>query len=195
MTDRDAMRKALREKRRALPGRMQEQAARDAAARLLAYGPYRKAEAVMAYIACRGELSLAPVIEDILRQGKTLLLPRCDAPGIMTARRIERLSQLGQGAYGLMEPAAGSEVCPPERIDLVLVPGVAFGRDGGRIGQGGGYYDRFLPQTDALRIGVCHEFALLERVPLMAHDAPMHMLLTPQAMIACGERTNDNRRA
>lgn len=195
MMDRDALRKALSEKRRALPSQVQEKAARDAAALLLGYAPYSSAEAVMAYIACRGELSLAPVIEDILRQGKTLLLPRCDAPGVMTARRVRALSELKTGRYGLMEPAAESEIIPPEEIGLVLAPGVAFDRRGGRIGQGGGYYDRFLPGTGALRVGVCHSFALLEHVPVQAHDMRMDVLLTPQALIACDQWMNDNGRA
>ena len=76
---------------------------------------------------------------------------------------------------------------PAERIDLILVPGTAFGRDGGRIGQGGGYYDRFLPQTDALRVGICHDFALLERLPLQAHDQNMDAVVRPSGLIAAHE--------
>ena len=195
MTEKDAIRRALREKRRALPAQEQESAARDAAAQLSGFLPYRKAKAVMAYIACRGELSLAPVIEEVLRQGRTLLLPRCDAPGIITARRISSLEDLVPGRYGLMEPAEDSGVFPPKEIDLLLVPGVAFDCGGGRLGQGGGYYDRFLPGTRALRVGVCHGFALLDRIPVSQHDARMDMILTPQALLACNKTTNDNGRA
>lgn len=184
----------MRGMRRAMPIAQQEQAAREAAARLFGFTPYQEAKTVMAYIACRGELSLAPVIDDALGSGKTLLLPRCDAPGVITARRIERLSQLAPGAYGLMEPRADSKIVPPEGIDLILVPGTAFDRRGGRLGQGGGYYDRFLEKTDALRVGVCHGFALVDSVPSDAHDARMDCILTPQAMIRCGKATRDDRR-
>lgn len=193
--DKSELRKALREKRRALSRQEQEKAAQDAAALLAGFSPYQEAKTVMAYIACRGELSLAPVIEDALKQGKTLLLPRCDAPGVMTARRVCSLEELALGAYGLLEPAEDSEVIAPQQIDLILVPGVAFDRGGGRIGQGGGYYDRFLPEAGALRVGVCHDFALLERVPALAHDMRMDRILTPQALLACKEIMNDYGRA
>lgn len=195
MKDKQALREAMRGSRRALPKAQQEKAARDAAARLYGFAPYMKAKTVMAYIACQGELSLAPVIDDALRSGKTLLLPRCDAPGVITARRVMRLSQMSPGAYGLMEPEAGSEVFPPEEIDLILVPGTAFDAGGGRLGQGGGYYDRFLEKTGALRVGVCHAFALQKSVPAEAHDARMDYILTPQAVIRCGGTTSDDRRA
>lgn len=193
--DKSELRKALRERRRALSRQEQEKAAQDAAALLAGFLPYREAKTVMAYIACRGELSLAPAIEDVLKQGKTLLLPRCDAPGVMTARRVGSLKELVPGAYGLLEPAEDSEIIAPQQIDLILVPGVAFDRSGGRIGQGGGYYDRFLPGAGALRVGVCHDFALLERVPALAHDMRMDRILTPQMLLACKEIMNDYGRA
>ena len=94
-----------------------------------------------------------------------------------------------------MEPEAGCEVFPPEEIDLILVPGTAFDAGGGRLGQGGGYYDRFLEKTGALRVGVCHGFALQKSVPEEAHDARMDYILTPQAVIRCGKTTSDDRRA
>ena len=195
MNDKQALRKAMRDMRRGLSRDEQAIAARDAAARLFGFAPYKDAKRVMAYMACRGELSLAPVIEDILIRGKTLLLPRCDAPGVITARRIESLSQLVPGTYGLMEPASESEIVPPAEIDLILVPGTAFDRRGGRIGQGGGYYDRLLEQTDALRAGVCHDFAVIECVPAEQHDAYMDYILTPQGIARCGKETSDDGRA
>lgn len=194
MNDKQALRKAMRDMRRALSPDAQAQAARDAAARLAGFASYTRADSVMAYMACRGELSLGPVIGDLLARGKTLLLPRCDAPGVITARRIERLEQLVPGAYGLMEPGEDSEVFPPESIDLVFVPGTAFDRHGGRLGQGGGYYDRFLEKTNAVRVGVCHGFAVIGRAPQEAHDQKMDCILTPQVLIRCGETTSDDRR-
>lgn len=194
MTNKKTLRNAMRDRRRALPPDRQAHDARDAAAELRGFAPYTEAKNVMAYIACRGELSLAPAIDDVLRSGRTLLLPRCDAPGVITARRIGRLSQLVPGAYGLMEPPEESEIFPPEAIGLILVPGTAFDRCGGRLGQGGGYYDRFLEKTGALRVGVCHGFALMESVPADAHDARMDYILTPQAVIRCGRTTSDNGR-
>ena len=148
----------------------------------------------MAYMACRGELDLSPVLLDALAQGKTLLLPRCESPGIMTARRVTDLSQLAAGAYGLMEPAQCCAVFPPEEINLIFVPGTAFDALGGRLGQGGGYYDRFLARTKALRAGVCHDFALIARVPAQAHDMRMDCIFTPGGMRCTGGQPNEHRR-
>ena len=193
--NKDELRQAMRARRRALSQEEQRRASQAVCARVRAFSPYAQARTVMAYMACRGELDLAPVMADALAQGKTLLLPRCEAPGLMTARQVTDLSQLAAGAYGLMEPGEGCAVFPPEEIDLVFVPGTAFDAQGGRLGQGGGYYDRFLARTRALRAGVCHDFALTARVPQQAHDARMDCILSPGGVIRTGEHTDDHRRA
>lgn len=184
--EKEALRRAMRARRRALEDEEQAEAARAVLAHLRGFAPYRAAKRVMAYAACRGEMDLAPVMADVLASGRTLALPRCEAPGVMTARRVTGAEDLCTGAYGLTEPRASCGVIPPGEIDLILVPGTAFDREGGRVGQGGGYYDRFLNQTRTLRIGVCHGFALTARVPREAHDAQMDMILTPEGLIACG---------
>lgn len=192
--NKDELRHAMRARRRALSQEEQRRASLAVLERVRAFAPYREARSVMAYMACRGELDLSPVLLDALAQGKTLLLPRCEAPGIMTARRVTDLSQLAPGAYGLMEPAQCCAVFPPEEINLIFVPGTAFDALGGRLGQGGGYYDRFLARTKALRAGVCHDFALIARVPAQAHDMRMDCIFTPGGMRCTGGQPNEHRR-
>ena len=75
------------------------------------------------------------------------------------------------------------------RIDLILVPGTAFDVRGHRIGQGGGYYDRYLNRTRAVRVGVCHDFALLSAVPSEAHDVRMDIVVTPGRTVIIREET------
>ena len=176
----------MRARRKALTQRRQNEDAQAALAQLEGFAPLAQARCVMAYMAVRGELSLEPVIRMILESGRTLALPRCEAPGVMTARRVGAFSELEIGAYGLPEPGSGCAVIPPEEIDLAFVPGTAFDAQGRRLGQGGGYYDRFLSGTRALRVGVCHGFALVDSVPVQAHDLNMHHILTPGGIIACG---------
>ena len=181
---------AMRLRRRELNKSQQEEAAKAVFEHLAGLDAYRSAGCVMAYMACGGELSLAHVIGDILASGKALALPRCEAPGRMTARRVTDLAQLVPGAYGLKEPGADCAVVPPEEIQVILVPGTAFDVTGSRIGQGGGYYDRFLPETGALRVGVCHDFALSERIPADEHDCRMDRIVTPSGITDChAERT------
>ncbi|MGN0774960.1 MAG: 5-formyltetrahydrofolate cyclo-ligase [Candidatus Ventricola sp.] len=192
--NKDALRQAMRARRRALSPQEQRRASLVVWERVRAFAPYGASRSVMAYMACRGELDLAPVLEDALAQGKTLLLPRCEAPGVMTARRVTDASQLAPGAHGLMEPDAGCAVFPPEDIDLVFVPGTAFDASGGRLGQGGGYYDRFLARTRALRVGICHDFALLASVPAQAHDVRMNCIISPGGMVCPGAASSEHRR-
>lgn len=184
----------MRLRRRQLPPEEQQEAAQRVFDLLAGFEPYRRAKCVMAYAACRGELSLDMVLQDALASGKTLLLPRCEANGCMTARRIETCSDLEPGTYGLMEPKAGCRPADPKAIDVILVPGTAFDREGSRIGQGAGYYDRFLLQTDALRVGVCHGFALQKRVEQEKHDIRMDYVITPVGIIRTGEYATDNGR-
>jgi len=183
MTDKRTLREKMRAMRKGLSSEAQRCAGEAVFERVIGFAPYQNARCVMAYIACRGELSLAPVIEDILARGKTLALPRCEEGRLLTARKITTLDALVPGMFGLMEPAKSAEIVPPEKIDLIFVPGTAFDRALYRLGQGGGYYDRFLGGTDALRVGLCHDMALLESVPREAHDMRMDAVITPGAAI------------
>lgn len=183
MTDKQALRTQMRAARKSLSKEEQQAASRAVCAKILSSAAYREAKCVMAYIACRGELDVTPVIESALAAGKTLALPRCEEGGTLTARKTDSLAALAPGAYGIKTPGEGAEIMPPEAIDLILVPGTAFDREGYRLGQGGGYYDRFLKKTNAVLCGVCHDMALLERVPRQDHDARMDAVITPGGLI------------
>lgn len=137
----------------------------------------------MAYSAIPPEIGMGPVLEAVLSQGKTLLLPRCEAEGIMTARKIADLSQLTPGAYGILEPKSETEVFPQEEIDLILVPGLAFDAKGHRLGRGKGYYDRFLVSRRGKTMGICR--CLVPQVPVEDHDKIMDAVITEDKIILC----------
>lgn len=190
--NKEEIRAKMRRERRSLCAEAQKEASRALYAQVSAHVPYQNARTVMAYMAVRGEISLDPVITDVLSSGRTLVLPRCESPGVMTARKIGSLDDLEPGAYGLPEPKQACEIVDPENIDLILVPGVAFDREGHRIGQGGGYYDRFLEKSRAHRSGVCHGFALMQSVPFEAHDMWMDDVMTPGGICLAG-KSSDRR--
>ena len=121
--------------------------------------------------------------------GKTLVLPRCAGEGVMHGHRVDAPDRLVKGAYGILEPGADCPRVEPAEIDLILVPGTAFDVRGHRIGQGGGYYARYLNRTRAVRVGVCHDFALLSAVPSEAHDARMDIVVTPGRTVIIREET------
>ncbi len=92
------------------------------------------------------------------------------------------------GGFGLLEPARADRASLPDEVDVVLVPGLAFDRTGGRLGQGRGYYDRALAEVSAMRMGICLAPGLIEHVPMQPHDLRMHQVVTPDA-VHLGENT------
>lgn len=186
------IRRQMRSMRRALSGEEQKRAADGVYAQIMRMESYRSARTVMAYAAVRGELSLERAMEDIRASGRRLALPRCGESGGMDACLVTERRQLRQGAYGIWEPDESCPVVPPEEIDLMLIPGTAFDRAGGRIGQGGGYYDRYIIQTRAVRVGICHGFALVNRIPTEKHDVRMDAVVTPEETLVFRQKEKEH---
>lgn len=165
----DAVRAAMRARRRALPAA--EKCAMDAAlCALLAAREWRGAVAV--YLASPDEIDLRVFIEALLCRGTVLAAPRWNG----TAYELARLrglddASLRTGPMGIREPAA-DEIVPVQDISAWIVPGLAFTADGRRVGYGGGWYDRLLagaaPGAD--KIGVAYPFQLVDDLPAAQHD-------------------------
>jgi len=114
---------------------------------------YKSAKTVMVYISYNGEVDTIRLIDDMIKEGKTLCAPVCIDKENMVARKFESFHELVPGAYGISEPQ-GEEVSD---IDLIFVPGVAFNKNLHRIGYGAGYYDRFLKNSSAVTCGLFYE--------------------------------------
>ncbi len=152
------------------------------AERLLQRPEWQSARTVLAYLALPTEISMDTVIGAALAAGKTVAVPvLTDERGVMQAVRLVNLTAVTAGRLGIREPQERSAVIAPQAIDLVLVPGTAFSRDGARLGAGGGYYDRYLPKTQAFRVGIAAECMLTDDVPLTGTDARMDAVVTEAA--------------
>ena len=151
--------------------------------RILNHIWFQQAGTIMAYCAIPPEIDLMPVMWEALSMGKTLLLPRCETHGMMTARVIGDLAELQVGMYGILEPSPTAEIFPPGQVDLVLVPGLAFDEKGRRLGRGKGYYDRFLTDIKGKIMGICR--CLVEAVPVEQHDVLMDAVVTDSQIILC----------
>ncbi|MCG3181118.1 MAG: putative protein YqgN [Phycisphaerae bacterium] len=157
-------------------------AAAAVADRVMELSAWAEARVLMAFISLPGEIDTAPILSAALACGKQLIVPRVDWAGRrMQAVAIESLDEgLAAGRYGIVEPTGGLEV-EPEAIDLVLVPGLAFDAGGGRLGRGGGFYDRFLAGASLRAVAAalaleCQRWP--EPLPLGPQDMPVDLLVT-----------------
>ncbi|MDW8067373.1 MAG: 5-formyltetrahydrofolate cyclo-ligase [Anaerolineae bacterium] len=155
-------------------------AASEAICRHLADWPrLQTARIVMAYMAFRNEPDVSPLFRRLSHI--YWVLPRVEGDRLVVHPYDP--DRLVRHPYGMLEPAADLPVVDPIRVEIVLVPGVAFDRHGGRLGFGGGFYDRFLPTTPALRVGVTYDTCLVDQLPCTAADQRMDWIVTPQGLI------------
>jgi len=137
----------------------------------------------MLYASFRSEPETMHLLEKLLERNVCVALPKCRKNGIMEAFIVKDVCSLQSGTYGILEPQEEFHV-PPEEISLVLVPGCAFGKDGSRIGYGGGYYDRFLLQCkQAVKVGLCYSSCLANRLPREKFDVAMDVVITEQGVV------------
>ena len=98
-------------------------------------------------------------------------------------RHVASRLELSPGRFGILEPSAEAPV-PSGGWNIIIVPGVAFDRNGGRLGRGRGYYDRFLAQhREVFRAGVCFDEQVIASVPCESHDLRMDALVTPSEIL------------
>jgi 5-formyltetrahydrofolate cyclo-ligase len=150
-------------------------------ARLKAQEFWKKAAAILFFAPLPGEVDVWPLLEETLATGKTVALPRFDpAEQSYVACRVQNLrTEIVPGLFGVREPHGGCVEIPLGRLDLVLVPGVAFDLNGRRLGRGKGFYDRLLPETNGVKCGLAFDEQIVAEIPTGRLDVPMDFVLTP----------------
>lgn len=160
-------------------------------ARLLRLPEYRQAETVLGYMNFGAEFASALWAAQVLAEGKRLVLPRVNHhTNRLDLYRVEDLeSQLAAGLWGIREPIA--ERCERlgglNEVEFALLPGVAFARDGARLGYGKGFYDRLLAQMTHRPALVAAAFAIqiVKQIPQEATDIKVEWIITEQETIFC----------
>jgi 5-formyltetrahydrofolate cyclo-ligase len=179
--DKHELRTDMLARRQALAPEERKRRSLAAQAALVGSPAFALAHQILIYIAFRGEVGTERIAEAAVAAGKGLVLPRVvRAPrGLVLHAYSGDPATLASGAYGIMEPRPEWPVVEPAQVDLVVVPGVAFDRSGGRLGYGGGYYDRLLPELRHARlIGLAFECQVVDGLPHDPHDMPVDGLAT-----------------
>lgn len=149
--------------------------------RLAAWSLVRDARSVLTYLAFRSEPDLN-LLFDLLPETHWFVPRVC---GLRLAIHAYDPDHLQLHRFGMMEPTPDLPAVDPTTLELVLVPGLAFDAQGTRLGLGGGYYDRWLPTTPAVRLGIALECCLAGSLPRDAHDQAMDWIVTPARIIDC----------
>jgi len=178
------LREQLLEHRRSLdPEQVREESAA-IIVRLQNLPPFVCAHSILTYVASKdNEVETQPLIASLLKQGKEVLVPIAERDRSITWSRLESLDELVAGAFGILEPVFQwrRPVLPPQDA-VALVPGIAFTRDGWRIGYGAGYYDRFLAGFAGIAIGLAFSQQMIASIPRENHDVPLHYVVTDKAV-------------
>lgn len=143
--------------------------------RLLEIEEINGAGLILAYYSMGREVDTHSFIERLRAVGKTVALPVCEKGGFM--RFVEYTGRMSTGLLGISEPEGGAEIIPA-RDAVMIVPALAFDAGGYRLGQGGGYYDRYLAANNVFSVGIGRESLLLDRAPREEHDMPVNILVT-----------------
>jgi 5-formyltetrahydrofolate cyclo-ligase len=192
-TPKQELRKALRKQLAGIPPETFQEEGRRAAEFMASYRPWRDAERVLLFLTAPGEIETAPLLDLAFRQGKKVFLPKVEG-------EIARFFRIGSadgpwqtGAFGIREPliegpALPEEFPPPSGGSsggavVLVAPGMAFDRQGNRMGHGKGYYDRFFAKLDSLglsyiAVALCLEQQLIPQVPTESWDRKMDAICT-----------------
>lgn len=178
MKQKESLRAQAR-KRRALLGEEELRASNEGIRHTIqALAVWQQAQVVFLYRSLGREPDTLALLQEAWAQGKRTALPRCLGRGVMEARQVTSLHQLVPGAMGIPEPGPDARLVPPEALQLVLAPCLAADALGNRLGQGGGYYDRYLPQVACPTLCLCHQALVLPRLPVEAWDMPLTGVVT-----------------
>lgn len=187
LESKELLRRKAYDARNAQPDK--DEVSRRAIAALIELPEYQQARTVMWYLDCRSELRTKAALPEALASGKRIVVPYCttdeNGENKLGLWWLESMDEMVVGKWKILEPPRerwgedGKEVAPQE-LDFVMVPGVGFDREGGRLGNGQGYYDRLLESVrpDCPLVAPCYESQLMDRIVMGSHDVYMDKVVT-----------------
>ena len=164
-----------------------DELSREIIARCMALPEYQRAQTVLFYLDVRSEVRTRNDLDKALASGKKIVVPYC-VDGELELFHLEQTDELSVGMYRILEPkpelrTVAAKKVDVSEIDMIIVPGVAFDRRGGRTGHGKGYYDKMLEHArpDTPLIALAFECQLFDEIPMQDHDVFMDKVITEKA--------------
>ena len=155
--------------------------------KLFSLPEFKKTGTILFYVSIKNEVKTQEMIVEAIDMGKRVCVPVSDFENkSMEASHIGSMLYLEKTKFGLLEPKVSRPI-PPEQIDLVIIPGVAFDREGNRVGYGSGFYDRFLPKLrkGAKKIALAYDLQIVEKIPTGENDVSVEKIITEDEIIQC----------
>ncbi len=160
--------------------------------KLLSLPLYKNSSFFMTYVSFAKEVDTFSLIERSLNLGKRVAVPYIvSVEGEMVPAIVKSLQDLEPGPWGILQPKKEKlEVIQPQKLDFLIVPGVAFDRKGNRLGRGKGFYDRFLSHLPPSlpRISLVYSFQIVEEIPVDKHDLPVNLIITEKEIIEVSDK-------
>lgn len=151
---------------------------------------YKEAKRMFIYISYGTEINTKGIITKALNENKEIYVPRTEFhTRIMDAVEIISFDNLIESSYGILEPLKEEPEINPNELDLIVVPGVAFDRNGGRMGYGAGFYDRYFKKIQKenvkriTKIALAYDFQVVDKVPMNKQDIPVDYIITEKEFI------------
>ena len=169
------LRKQVLQEMKAIPRQQKQFIDQTLTERLLQHPFYQEAKVIATYLSFPHEFQTQELIEQALKDGKKVLIPKTYPKGRMDFVVYDP-QQLVKTSFGLLEPQGDLEVVDASQIDLIHVPGLAFTTEGYRIGYGGGYYDRYLKHFSGNTLSTVYPCQIRDFIP-EDHDIPVQEVL------------------
>lgn len=166
--DKSTLRKIAIEKRKEIPDEKRNELSKSASENFFKLIEFKNFKNVFCYISTKFEISTKEIIEKLLAKNVNVYFPLITGENSMTAQKFN-----------------GQEIISKEKIDICVMPGLAFTATGRRLGYGKGFYDRYLENLNCIKIGLCFDFQIIENIPVSDFDVNADYLVTDSRVVDC----------
>jgi len=190
--EKKSLRESMRAKRKNLSQRERESLSGKITANLSREPFFQTKETTLLYASTPEEVQLYDLMKFMLSMGRKIAIPFIPERGKMLAVELLSVADLTEDKFGILTVREDKrKVVAPENLGLLIVPGVAFAKDGRRLGMGGGYYDRFLSENrpPAPRAALAFDFQITDDIPIEDNDEKVDYIITESRSISATERS------